>query len=84
MGQHHDIRFPNESDDYRAARDALLTAEAELRRQLEAVAAQRRELPPQLAGVFFFEKNRAAKSLFATPVATLTTIDATRNIAAGR
>ena len=46
MGQHHDIRFPNESDDYRAARDTLLTAEADLRRQLEAVAAQRRALPP--------------------------------------
>jgi len=46
MGQHHDIGFPNESDDYRVARDALLTAEADLRRQLEAVAAQRRALPP--------------------------------------
>ena len=40
-----DIRFPNESDAYRAARNALLTAEIELRRQTEAVAAQRRALP---------------------------------------
>jgi predicted dithiol-disulfide oxidoreductase (DUF899 family) len=42
----HDVRFPNESAEYRAARDALLTAELELRRRLEAVAAQRRALPP--------------------------------------
>ena len=39
------MNFPNESPDYRAARDRLLQAEIELRRQLEAVAALRRELP---------------------------------------
>ncbi len=39
------IRFPNESPQYRAARDELLKAEAELRKQLEAVADQRRRLP---------------------------------------
>jgi predicted dithiol-disulfide oxidoreductase (DUF899 family) len=39
-------KFPGESADYRAARDRLLNAEIELRRQTEAVAAQRRELPP--------------------------------------
>lgn len=38
-------RFPNESPDYRAARDALLDAEAALRAQVEAVAALRRQLP---------------------------------------
>ncbi|MDQ3973072.1 MAG: DUF899 family protein [Actinomycetota bacterium] len=38
-------RFPNESDEYRRARNALLEAEKELRRQVEAVAAHRRELP---------------------------------------
>jgi predicted dithiol-disulfide oxidoreductase (DUF899 family) len=38
-------RFPNESPEYRAARDRLLEAEIELRRQTEAVAALRRELP---------------------------------------
>jgi predicted dithiol-disulfide oxidoreductase (DUF899 family) len=38
--------FPGESAEYRAARDRLLEAEIELRRQTEAVAAQRRELPP--------------------------------------
>jgi predicted dithiol-disulfide oxidoreductase (DUF899 family) len=38
-------RFPNEPPEYRAARDELLDAEAELRRQVERVAAQRRALP---------------------------------------
>jgi predicted dithiol-disulfide oxidoreductase (DUF899 family) len=41
----HDKRFPNESDEYRAARDALLQAEIDLRRQTERVAQQRRDLP---------------------------------------
>ncbi len=45
MGQYHDQTFPNESSDYRAARDALLTEEIELRRQTEKVAALRRSLP---------------------------------------
>ncbi len=38
--------YPGESGEYRAARDRLLTQEIELRRQVEAVAAARRELPP--------------------------------------
>src|SRR5262249_55839590 len=42
----HDLRFPNEGREYRAARDKLLTAEMALRRQIEAVAAERRALPP--------------------------------------
>jgi predicted dithiol-disulfide oxidoreductase (DUF899 family) len=42
---HHTVRFPNESDEYRAARDELLTAEMALRRQVEDVAALRRRLP---------------------------------------
>jgi predicted dithiol-disulfide oxidoreductase (DUF899 family) len=40
------LSFPNESADYRAARDRLLEREIELRREMEAVAAARRELPP--------------------------------------
>ena len=40
------IRFPGESLEYRTARDALLERETELRRNLEAVAAARRALPP--------------------------------------
>jgi predicted dithiol-disulfide oxidoreductase (DUF899 family) len=46
MGAWHDHRFPGESAQYRSARDALLEAEMDLRRQLEAVAAARRALPP--------------------------------------
>ena len=40
------IAFPEESAEYRAARDRLLEQEIELRRAMEAVAAARRELPP--------------------------------------
>jgi hypothetical protein len=40
-----DMRFPNESGEYRDARDELLIAERELRRHTERVAAQRRALP---------------------------------------
>lgn len=38
--------FPNESAEYRKARTALLAEEIELRRQIQRVAAMRRELPP--------------------------------------
>jgi predicted dithiol-disulfide oxidoreductase (DUF899 family) len=41
----HEVRFPGESDEYRSARNDLLKAEIDLRRQSEAVAAQRRALP---------------------------------------
>jgi predicted dithiol-disulfide oxidoreductase (DUF899 family) len=40
------VRFPNESEEYRRARDALLAEEIELRRHIERVAEQRRALPP--------------------------------------
>ena len=40
------IAFPNESPEYRAARDRLLEQEVELRRATEAVAEARRALPP--------------------------------------
>ena len=39
------IRFPGESEEYRRERNRLLEAEAGLRREIEAVAAQRRALP---------------------------------------
>ena len=39
-------KVPNESAEYRRARNALLIEEIELRRHLERVAAQRRALPP--------------------------------------
>ena len=41
-----DIAYPAESAEYRSARDELLVKEIELRRQMEAVAAERRKLPP--------------------------------------
>jgi predicted dithiol-disulfide oxidoreductase (DUF899 family) len=40
------IRFPGESAEYRRERNRLLEAEADLRRSVERVAAQRRALPP--------------------------------------
>jgi predicted dithiol-disulfide oxidoreductase (DUF899 family) len=40
------MRFPNESPEYRRARQALLIEEIELRRHIERVAEQRRALPP--------------------------------------
>src|SRR5262249_7924769 len=40
------VRFPNESGEYRAARDRLPAGEKDLREQAQAVAALRRELPP--------------------------------------
>ena len=50
-------RWPNESAEYRAARTALLAREIELRRQIEAVAEQRRALPPgpEVRGDYRFE-----------------------------
>jgi predicted dithiol-disulfide oxidoreductase (DUF899 family) len=40
------IRFPGESEEYRAERNRLLEAEVGLRRAIEQVAVQRRALPP--------------------------------------
>jgi predicted dithiol-disulfide oxidoreductase (DUF899 family) len=39
------VQFPNESSEYRHARNALLAEEIELRRHIERVAALRRSLP---------------------------------------
>ena len=49
MGQYHDLKYPNESSDYRAARDDLLTEEIELRRRAARVSDLGRALP--LGGV---------------------------------
>lgn len=40
------VRYPNESAEYRRAREALLAEEIELRRHIERVAELRRALPP--------------------------------------
>ncbi len=45
VGKYHDLVFPGESNAYRKARDELLGLEIELRRNLEKVAARRRQLP---------------------------------------
>jgi predicted dithiol-disulfide oxidoreductase (DUF899 family)/uncharacterized protein YndB with AHSA1/START domain len=45
-GTLHNLRFPDESAEYRAARNALLREEMALRRQIERVAARRLTLPP--------------------------------------
>ena len=50
LAKKNGVRFPNESDEYRRARDALLAEEIELRRHIERVAEQRRALPPGGAG----------------------------------
>jgi predicted dithiol-disulfide oxidoreductase (DUF899 family) len=42
----HQVSFPNESAEYRRARDILRDAEIALRRQVEATARLRRSLPP--------------------------------------
>ena len=45
LARQNGVRFPNESADYRHARDALLAEEIDLRRHIERVAEQRRALP---------------------------------------
>jgi predicted dithiol-disulfide oxidoreductase (DUF899 family) len=45
LAKNNGVRFPNESNEYRIARDALLAEEIELRRHIERVAQQRRALP---------------------------------------
>jgi predicted dithiol-disulfide oxidoreductase (DUF899 family) len=45
MASIHSVRFPGESDEYRAARDELLAAELDLRERAERVANLRRALP---------------------------------------
>src|SRR5687768_10690251 len=46
LARNSKMRIPNESEEYRRARTALLAEEIELRRHIERVAEQRRALPP--------------------------------------
>jgi predicted dithiol-disulfide oxidoreductase (DUF899 family) len=59
------VRYPNESEDYRRARTALLAEEIELRRQIERVAEMRRALPPggEVPRNYDFEGERGPVSL---------------------
>lgn len=57
------VTFPNESDEYRRARDALLSEEIELRRHIERVAELRRALPlgGEVIGDYRFEGENGAR-----------------------
>ena len=57
LAQRNGVRFPNESPEYRRARDELLAEEIELRRHIERVAVQRRALPPggEVTGDYRFD-----------------------------
>jgi predicted dithiol-disulfide oxidoreductase (DUF899 family) len=61
------MTFPNESEVYRRAREALLQAEIELRRQEEAVAVQRRVLPVggEVTGDYVFDSPSGGPVAFA-------------------
>ena len=58
-------RFPNESEAYRRARNALLTEEIELRRHIERVAELRRQLPAggEVTAEYRFEGENGPVSL---------------------
>jgi len=62
----HSVRFRGESQEYRAARDELLEAEMELRRNVEAVAARRRQLPlgGKVEQDYVFEQSSGGKIRF--------------------
>ena len=61
------VRIRNESAEYRAARNALLAEEIELRRKMERVAALRRALPPggEVVGDYRFRGEDGAETDFA-------------------
>lgn len=60
LARKNKVRFPNESQEYRRAREALLAEEIELRRHIERVAEQRRALPSggKVAKDYRFEGER--------------------------
>ncbi|HEY4274522.1 MAG TPA: DUF899 family protein [Rhizomicrobium sp.] len=65
LAKTNQAHFPNESAEYRTARNALLVKEIELRRNLEAVARMRRELPPggELTKAYRFESETGPVTL---------------------
>ena len=67
LARNNEIRFPNESDEYRQARNALLAEEIELRRHIERVAEQRRRLPPggEVTGDYRFQGEKGPETLAA-------------------
>jgi predicted dithiol-disulfide oxidoreductase (DUF899 family) len=73
MKSYHDKRFPNETESYRDARNQLLEAEINLRRQTEEVAAMRRKLPSggKLKEDYLFEELDAAGNVKETRLSEL-------------
>lgn len=69
----HDKRFPQESPEYRSARNELLQAEIALRAQIEAVANKRRALPlgGPLKEDYAFTERSANGSETVTPLSKL-------------
>jgi predicted dithiol-disulfide oxidoreductase (DUF899 family) len=70
------MKWPNESEEYRRARDELVQAEVDLRRQEEAVAQRRRALPVggKVTGDYVFDSPAGPVTfaeLFATGKETL-------------
>jgi predicted dithiol-disulfide oxidoreductase (DUF899 family) len=65
LAKRNKMRFPNESPDYRRAREALLAEEIELRRHIERVAEQRRALPQggEVTKAYRFESESGPVSL---------------------
>jgi len=63
----NNTHFPNESSDYRTARNKLLEAEIALRKQTEEVAKQRRSLPlgGKLKEDYLFSEGNGKKTTFA-------------------
>jgi predicted dithiol-disulfide oxidoreductase (DUF899 family) len=64
LAKKNKMRIPNESAEYRRARNALLAEEIELRRHIERVAEQRRALPPggEVSRDYRFESERGPVS----------------------
>ena len=64
----HSSTFPGETAEYRRARNTLLLAEIKLRRQIEAVAEQRRGLPlgGQLKTDYVFDASAPGERAFKT------------------
>jgi len=73
MPKFHDKTIPGESAAYRDARDNLLEAELELRRQVETVAALRRALPPggALKEDYVFDEQDASSNVTQTRLSEL-------------
>lgn len=73
MENYHDKKFPNECNEYRLARNELLHAEINLRRQTEEVAALRRKLPysAKVKEDYVFEEKDASGKITQTRISEL-------------